>query len=88
VDLAACLPLPITTEHILRPLLLSLPQGPDVALAAINLGNALGSAFVATHMLPALLAVLTCRPSGAPSISETCSVSTSRSGNILSLLLL
>ncbi|KAK9916467.1 hypothetical protein WJX75_002924 [Coccomyxa subellipsoidea] len=79
VDLAACLPLPITTEHILRPLLLSLPQGPDVALAAINLGNALGSAFVATHMLPALLAVLSCRPSGAPSISETCSVSTSRS---------
>lgn len=80
VDLAACLPLPITTEHILRPLLLSLPQGPDVALAAIHLGDALGSAFVAAHMLPALLGVLTCRPGSALAVSETRSGSVPRSG--------
>lgn len=80
MDLAASLPRPIVTEHILRPLLLSLPQGPNVTLAAISLGNALGSAFVAAHMLPALLAVLACRPSNAPTTSETRSGSMSRSG--------
>ena len=56
------LPLPVTCEHVLRPLLLRLPARPDVALALIRLGPALGSAAASAHLVPPLLAVLSTRP--------------------------
>jgi hypothetical protein len=80
VDTARLLPLPVTLEHSLRPLLLSLPEGPDVAIALIRLGSALGSACAAVHLLPALLAVLASWPSGAPFGSEMRSHSFPRTG--------
>lgn len=59
VSLGAFLPLPVTAEHLIRPLLLRLPARPEVALALMLVGSALGSCAASTHLVPPLLAVLT-----------------------------
>ena len=52
--------LPAALEHVLRPLLLQLPGGPHIALALLGLASAIGPAMTARHMLPPLLAMLSC----------------------------
>lgn len=54
------LPRPIALQYVMRPLLLRLPGSPDVALALIAVGAALGPAAAARHLLPPLLAVVAC----------------------------
>lgn len=53
-----------------------------MAIALLTLGNSLGSTFVALHLLPPLLAVLTSRPrsSSMPAAAEMRSNSFSRAG--------
>lgn len=51
-------PLPVTLEHICRPLLLSLAGGPDVAVTLVGLGHAVGGAMAARHLVSPLLMVL------------------------------
>ncbi len=69
VSLAAFLPLPITAEHLIRPLLLRLPARPEVALALVRVGAALGSGAVSAHLVPPLLAVLASHPPDSPGAS-------------------
>jgi len=49
---------PVTLEHVVWPLLLSLARGPDAALALVGIGRTLGGTLTAKHLLPPLLAVL------------------------------
>ena len=62
--------LPAALEHVLRPLLLQLPGGPHIALALLGLASAIGPAMAARHMLPPLLAMLSC-PAKPPSPAHT-----------------
>ena len=52
------LTLPIVLEHVIRPLLLALGNSPDVAVALIGVGGAIGGAMTALHVLPSLIMVL------------------------------
>ena len=52
------LTLPVVLEHVIRPLLLALDNSPDVAVALIGVGGAIGGAMTALHMLPSLIMVL------------------------------
>jgi len=52
------LPLPVVLEHVIRPLLLALGNSPDVAVALIGIGSAMGGAMAALHLLPSLIMVL------------------------------
>ena len=52
------LPLPVVLEHVIRPLLLALGNSPDVAVALIGVGSAMGGAMAALHLLPSLIMVL------------------------------
>ena len=52
------LTLPVVLEHVVRPLLLALGNSPDVAVALIGVGGALGGAMTALHVLPSLIMVL------------------------------
>ena len=52
------LPLPVVLEHVIRPLLLALGNSPDVAVALIGVGSAMGGAMSALHLLPSLIMVL------------------------------
>ena len=55
---ARSMPVPVTLEHVVWPLLLSLARGPNAALALVGIGRTLGGALAAKHLLPPLLAVL------------------------------
>ena len=52
------LALPIVLEHVFRPLLLALGNSPDVAVALIGAGGAIGGVMTALHVLPSLIMVL------------------------------
>lgn len=52
--------LPVTVEHILRPILLQLSAGPHIALALLGLASTLGPTTTSQHLLPPLLSVLCC----------------------------
>ena len=52
------LTLPVVLEHVIRPLLLALGNSPDVAVALIGVGGAIGGAMTALHVLPSLIMVL------------------------------
>lgn len=52
------LTLPVIQEHVIRPLLLALGNSPDVAVALIGVGGAIGGAMTALHVLPSLIMVL------------------------------
>ncbi|DBB03865.1 TPA: Spectrin beta chain, non-erythrocytic 5 [Trebouxia sp. C0004] len=52
------LSLPVVLEHVIRPLLLALGNSPDVAVALIGVGSAMGGAMAALHLLPSLIMVL------------------------------
>ena len=58
--------LPAALEHVLRPLLLQLPGEPHIALALLGLASAIGPAMAARHMLPPLLAMLSCPAKPSP----------------------
>ena len=74
-------PLPVTLEHICRPLLLSLAGGPDVAVTLVGLGHAVGGAMAARHLVPALLmVVVSSRSLLPPSQGDTVPASDSQPG--------
>ena len=50
--------MPVTLEHVVWPLLLSLARGPDAAFALVGISRMLGGTLTAKHLLPPLLAVL------------------------------
>ena len=52
------LTLPVVLEHVVRPLLLALGNSPDVAVALIGVGSAIGGVLAAVHVLPSLIMVL------------------------------
>ena len=52
------LSLPVVLEHVIRPLLLALGNSPDVAVALIGVGSAIGGPLAALHVLPNLIMVL------------------------------
>ena len=52
------LTLPVVLEHVIRPLLLALGNSPDVAVALIGVGGAIGGPMTALHVLPCLTMVL------------------------------
>lgn len=52
------LTLPVVLEHVIRPLLMALGNSPDIAVALIGLGNAIGGSMAALHLLPSLVVVL------------------------------
>lgn len=52
------LALPVVLEHVIRPLLLALGNSPDVAVALIGVGGAIGGVMTALHVLPSLIMVL------------------------------
>lgn len=52
------LTLPVVLEHVIRPLLLALGNSPDVAVALIGVGSAVGGAMAALHLLPSLIMVV------------------------------
>jgi hypothetical protein len=58
---AALVGLPITLEQILRPLLVQLGGGPQVAIALMELAGTLGPKRAAQHLVPPLLFAL-CYP--------------------------
>ena len=60
------LTLPVVLEHVIRPLLLALGNSPDVAVALIGVGGAIGGPMTALHVLPCLIMVLI-----SSSVSET-----------------
>ena len=49
------LALPVVLEHVIRPLLLALGNSPDVAVALIGVGGAIGGVMTALHVLPSLI---------------------------------
>lgn len=55
---ATKLALPVVLEHVIRPLLLALGNSPDVAVALIGVGGAMGGPMTALHVLPSLIMVL------------------------------
>lgn len=55
---ASKLTLPVVLEHVIRPLLLALGNSPDVAVALIGVGGAMGGPMTALHVLPSLIMVL------------------------------
>lgn len=55
---ATKLSLPVVLEHVIRPLLLALGSSPDVAVALIGVGGAMGGPITAVHVLPSLIMVL------------------------------
>ena len=52
------LTLPVVLEHVIRPLLMALGNSPDVAVALIGVGSAIGGDMAALHLLPSLIMVL------------------------------
>lgn len=52
------LTLPVVLEHVVRPLLMALGNSPDVAVALIGVGSAIGGGMAAVHLLPSLAMVL------------------------------
>ena len=52
------LTLPVVLEHVIRPLLMALGNSPDIAVALIGVGNAIGGSMAALHLLPSLVVVL------------------------------
>lgn len=54
------LPVPVTLEYLLQPLLSALGSGLDVAVAVIHIAADLGGQLAACHILPSLLAYLGC----------------------------
>lgn len=52
------LTLPVVVEHVIRPLLLALGNSPDVAVALIGVGSAIGGAMASLHLLPSLIMVV------------------------------
>lgn len=52
------LTLPVVLEHVIRALLMALGNSPDVAVALIGVGSAIGGDMAALHLLPSLVMVL------------------------------
>lgn len=52
------LTLPVVLEHVIRPLLMALGNSPDVAVALIGVGGAIGGHMTALHVLPSLIMLL------------------------------
>lgn len=52
------LTLPVVLEHVTRALLMALGNSPDVAVALIGVGSAIGGDMAALHLLPSLVMIL------------------------------
>ena len=66
---SAVLPPPVVIKHALQPLLMSLPQGPHIALGLVSLVAAADARTLSTELLPSLVAVLTAPAAAASQLS-------------------
>lgn len=79
LDAASRWPLPVTLQHVLRPLLLLVGEHPAVALLLVDLGAVLGDAATLQHLVPALLQLLLVdggRPEAKDCSGMPCTLST------------
>eukprot|EP00884_Botryococcus_braunii_P002555 jgi/Botrbrau1/122/Bobra.0022s0108.1 len=65
------MPLPVALEEVVRPLLLLLEGPPDVVPALVGVAGALGGHSAAIHLLPPLLAIITCRTPVSPALRKS-----------------